>query len=226
MSRGLKFERITPLGPYAGRIVYRNHLTGAYSSIFLRVDAAPPHRILALSPLTDLHEPLPGAPEPAVAPHHLTEREVVARLAAFMNRLFRAEVFSGVVVLARDGVPVFQHAYGEADRAEGVPNGLETEFEMASMGKMFTAVAIAQLVERGKLSYDDSLEKFFLPRFLPSTDASEIKVKHLLSHTSGLPMWWKPQAVTTFQGPPKSVDQLLETIAPLNSLAFKPGTGY
>ena len=51
-------------------------------------------------------------------------------------------------------------AFGEANKDFGVPNALDTKFNLGSMNKMFTAVTIAQLVEQGKLSYDDPLSKF------------------------------------------------------------------
>jgi len=92
-------------------------------------------------------------------------------------------VFSGVVELAKAGVPVFQAAYGQANKESGVANRLDTKFNLGSMNKMFTAVAVAQLAERGQLSYEDPLSKF-LPDFPDSDSAKKIKIKHLLSHTS------------------------------------------
>ena len=66
-----------------------------------------------------------------------------------------------------------------------MPNTLDTKFNLGSMNKMFTAVTIAQLVEQGKLSYDDPLSKF-LPDFPSAEAAKKIRIKHLLTHTSGL----------------------------------------
>ena len=67
-----------------------------------------------------------------------------------MKRLADADVFSGAVLLAKDGVPVYKAVYGTANKDYGVPNKIDTKFNLGSMNKMFTAVAIAQLVEKGK----------------------------------------------------------------------------
>src|SRR5215212_668754 len=95
----------------------------------------------------------PVAPADAVRP----VGEALARAAAEGR-------FSGVALIAKDGRPVFQHAYGVADRERGIANTLETRINLGSMNKMFTAVAIAQLVAQGKLSYQDPLSKY-LPDF-------------------------------------------------------------
>ncbi|HEX6314880.1 MAG TPA: serine hydrolase domain-containing protein, partial [Gemmatimonadaceae bacterium] len=66
-----------------------------------------------------------------------------------------------------------------------IPNTLDTPFLLASLTKPFTGLAIGQLVEQGKLSYDDPVSKF-LPDYPDAESAKRIKIKHLLSHTSGL----------------------------------------
>ncbi|MBD0320780.1 MAG: beta-lactamase family protein, partial [Gemmatimonadetes bacterium] len=76
-------------------------------------------------------------------------------------------------------------AYGEADKEAGRANTLETAFNLASVNKMITAVAVAQLVEAGKLSFDDPLGKF-IPDFPTPRASREIRIKHLLSHTAGM----------------------------------------
>ena len=68
------------------------------------------------------------------------------------------------MLLAKEGKPLYGGAFGEANKDFGVPNTLDTKFNLGSMNKMFTAVTIAQLVEQGKLSYDDPLSKFLPDR--------------------------------------------------------------
>ena len=65
-------------------------------------------------------------------------------------------------------------------------NNLETKFQIGSMNKMFTSVAILQLIEAGKVSLDDPLTKFIDKSILGKGDFSKIKIRHLLSHTSGI----------------------------------------
>ena len=93
----------------------------------------------------------------------------------------------GACVLAiDDGEVVFEHAYGLADVEAKTPCTPETNFRMASVSKQFTATAVMLLVDRGKISLDDTLTKFF-PGF--PAYGNKITVKHLLTHTSGLPAY-------------------------------------
>ena len=84
----------------------------------------------------------------------------VARQRAFLDRLAEAEAFSGTALLARDGRVVFEAARGIADRNHGVPMRLDSKLNLGSMDKMFTAVVIGQLVDEGKLSFQDPVSKF------------------------------------------------------------------
>jgi CubicO group peptidase (beta-lactamase class C family) len=93
----------------------------------------------------------------------------------------------GACVLAIDhGKVVFEHGSGLADVETNTPCTPETNFRMASVSKQFTATAVMLLVDRGKLSVDDPLTKFF-PGFPAYGD--KITVKQLLTHTSGVPAY-------------------------------------
>jgi CubicO group peptidase (beta-lactamase class C family) len=93
---------------------------------------------------------------------------------------------------ARDGKVVASGAKGKADRERGIDNTQDTRFRIGSMNKMFTAVAILQLVERGKLSLDDTIGKI-LPDYPNTNVASQVKVRRLLSHTGGTGDIFGPQ---------------------------------
>jgi CubicO group peptidase (beta-lactamase class C family) len=96
----------------------------------------------------------------------------------------REDQFSGAILLAKSGRVLFQKAYGLADRARGKPNTLDTQFRFGSMGKMFTAVAIMQLVERGKVDLEAPIGRYLTD--YPNQDiATRVTVAHLLSHTGG-----------------------------------------
>lgn len=84
-----------------------------------------------------------------------------------------ADVFSGAVLLAEDGVVVYKGSVGTANKDYSVPNKIDKKFNLGSMNKMFTAGAIAQLVEKGTLSPDDPLFKF-IPNF-PDADSDSAK---------------------------------------------------
>lgn len=101
-----------------------------------------------------------------------------------MDQFVSSRDFSGVVLVARDGRVLFEKAYGLANREHGVPNKLETKFRLASLTKQFTAMAVMILAERDKLSVTDPICRYIenCPKAW-----SAITVRHLLTHTSGIP---------------------------------------
>lgn len=109
-------------------------------------------------------------------------------LTTFLAREEAEDRFSGVVVVEQRGEAVFAGAYGHAHLGLGVRNELDTRFNMASITKMFTAVAVLQLVERGELGLDATVHDL-LPDLGIGMD-DRMTVHHLLSHQSGLGDYW------------------------------------
>ena len=91
--------------------------------------------------------------------------------------------FSGAILVAKDFVPIATRATGFADRARGAPNATITPFNIVSVTKVFTAVAIGQLVDAGKVSLDDPLAKY-LPTY-PKPIGDQITIAMLLGQTAG-----------------------------------------
>jgi CubicO group peptidase (beta-lactamase class C family) len=94
------------------------------------------------------------------------------------------DLFSGTVLVARDGKIIYARGFGEADKEHHIPIVLETQFNISSIQKSFIATLIMQLVQEGKISLIDPLNKYFPD--CPYPTASQIQIKHLLNHTSGL----------------------------------------
>jgi len=113
-----------------------------------------------------------------------TEADALAALDAFAARLTQKDEFSGVIVIRQDGHDLYAKAFGHADADETVPNTFDTRFFVASSGKMFTAVAIHQLIEKGRVGLDDPVGKF-LPDYPNRDIATKVTVRMLLSHTGG-----------------------------------------
>lgn len=226
MTRGLDFFRLNSSVPNSGIALFRNRLTGGWTSIFVAVEPQVPHRIVAIRAADELHDTLPpNWRPPKTPPRERSERQIARELGAFMTRLAEADVFSGAVALAKDGRIVFEAAYGEADKSFGIANQTETLFNLGSMNKMFTAVAIAQLVERDQLSYEDPLAKF-LPEFPDAETAKKIRIEHLLSHTSGMGMWWTARYLETEKTRFRTVDDMLSWAANDENRQFEPGARY
>jgi D-alanyl-D-alanine carboxypeptidase len=114
----------------------------------------------------------------------LSEAAALAALEAKLEQFSAEGRFSGAVQVSRRGKPVFDFVSGEADRERGIANTLDTQFRIGSMNKMFTAVAILQLAEAGKVDLDAPIGTY-LPDY-PNTDlAARVTVRHLLTHTGG-----------------------------------------
>ncbi len=119
-----------------------------------------------------------------LAPPPMSQSELIAALGSKLDSETAADRFSGAVLVARDGQPVFARAYGLADREHNVPNALETRFRMGSMNKMFTAVSILQLAKAGKINLDAPLGTYLTD--YPNKDvAAQVTIAELLDHTGG-----------------------------------------
>lgn len=92
--------------------------------------------------------------------------------------------FCGVVDVRRDGEVLFQSAGGLASPRWGVPNTLDMRFDVASISKLFTSVAVLQLVAAGRLDLDASIHEY--ADLTSTTIAPAVTLRHLLTHTSGI----------------------------------------
>lgn len=109
--------------------------------------------------------------------------QVAARtVAQKLDALFATTDLNGNVLVAENGRIIYEQSFGYADIAARVPNTPDSAFQTASVAKVFTATAVLQLHEKGKLKLDDPLVKY-----LPEFPFATITIRHLLSHTSGLP---------------------------------------
>src|SRR5262245_5489252 len=106
-------------------------------------------------------------------------------LRAYMKTRTEADAFSGAVLVTEQYRPLFSYASGWADREKGYANHLDTRFNVGSIGKSFTAAAIVQLAEQGKLSFTDTIGRH-LPEY-PRPAADRVTIHQLLTHRSGLP---------------------------------------
>lgn len=125
--------------------------------------------------------------------------------------------YHGAILIADGENVLFQNAYGESQSKE--PNTIDTRYDLASMGKLFAATAIMQLMEQDKLSLEQTIGEL-LPDY-PNEEAKKIKVKHLLSHTSGMGDYFSPVFFEN-QEQIKSLDDFLPYFVndPIN---FSPG---
>jgi len=104
---------------------------------------------------------------------------------ARVDSLANAQQFSGVILVAKNGTPLVERAYGMADREAGRANDLETSFNIGSINKLFTQVAIRQLADAGKLNLDATLARAW-PDYPNQDVARKVTIRQILTMRSGI----------------------------------------
>ncbi len=160
---------------------------------------------------------------PACAPTGTdTDAGIVRFLSDRLPGLAAEHDFSGVVLFAHGDTVLFHRAYGLASRRDSTRNQVTTRFNLASASKMFTAVAVARLVEEGRLSYDDPIGRYLGDDWVSPEVGRKVLVRHLLSHTSGLGMYW--DAWDRYASRIRTIDDYRQVVS--DSLAFEPGARF
>jgi D-alanyl-D-alanine carboxypeptidase len=123
------------------------------------------------------------SPPDEFSPKRLSQQAALLALSARAEALHASDRFSGALLISKDNKVIFENMWGMANRETGEPIKPETKFRIGSMNKMFTAVAVLQLVSQGKISLDDAMGKY-LPGY-PNKEMAEATVRQLLNHTAG-----------------------------------------
>jgi CubicO group peptidase (beta-lactamase class C family) len=119
-----------------------------------------------------------------------------SQLTKTLDTSIKAHGFSGVISIRRGDATLYEKAAGYADRSNKIENTLETRFGIASGTKFFTALAIGKLIAAQKLSFSTRLKDCLalpFPRY-----SEEITIRHLLTHTSGIPDYYDEEKITDF----------------------------
>jgi D-alanyl-D-alanine carboxypeptidase len=175
MTGGFDLRKIVSSTPTTLSALVQERLSDTFAQLTMTVK--PPQLLVRL----DL---MPTQRPPEFALPHLSQTELLSELAARLKRETSADRFAGTVLMAKDGKPVFEQADGLANRAHKIPNALDTRFRIGSMNKMFTATAIMQLVEAGKVDLDKAFGSY-LTDYPNKTVASSVTIRQLLTHTGG-----------------------------------------
>jgi CubicO group peptidase (beta-lactamase class C family) len=130
--------------------------------------------------------------------------------------------FRGAVLIAKNGIPVYQRAFGLANIEDSVFNTVNTRFPVASITKSFTATAILILKEKGLLNLDDRITKYIKPGH---SDWNNITIHHLLSHSSGIPDYSEDSLWLTNRSCGTSFHETINLFKN-KKLLFPPGSKY
>lgn len=132
---------------------------------------------------------------------------------------YENNLFNGTALVSENGKVIFRKAYGYADIEANEMLKPESSFYLASVSKQFTTMAVMILKEKGKLSYDDKLSKYF-PEFPDYADG--VTVRHLMNHTSGVPDHY---GLGAYKVDLKNSD-VLELLIKQEQLEFTPGERF
>src|SRR5688572_16300835 len=122
-------------------------------------------------------------PKAAVKPN-MSEAEAVAAIRPYLDALVQRDLFSGTVLLAKNDKTLFLESFGMANKDFGIPNTADTKYNIGSINKIFTQVALMQLRDEGKVDFSKTL-RTYLPDY-PSDVADKITLQQLMQHSSGL----------------------------------------
>jgi CubicO group peptidase (beta-lactamase class C family) len=217
--QSLKFVRVLSSGPAELAIEARGG-SGDPITLDFRFDGTPLERVAGLGVRIGARA---AAPLPSVN-HTLDDTQIGAALNALLTTRTREGKFSGTVLVAHHGSTIFDGAYGSASKSFGIQNSTTTRFNLGSIDKLMTRIAIEQLVEDGRIHYDDKLGTL-LPSY-PNRDAARrVDLQQLVDMTSGIGDFFGSE----FDDSPKDRFRSLQDYVPLfasKPLAFAPGSAH
>jgi D-alanyl-D-alanine carboxypeptidase len=182
---GFDLRKADECSPAKCSAILQERDSDQFARIVVDVDATEPHAIKEVE--------VRAIPRPAdFLITRMTEADALKAFRAYLDRAAAAGRFSGTALVAKNGKPVFTAVYGMADRDKKIPNQLGTQFRIGSMNKMFTATAVLQLVQAGKISLTDPLGKY-LPDYPNKDVATKVTIHHLLTHTGGTGDFFGPE---------------------------------
>jgi CubicO group peptidase (beta-lactamase class C family) len=179
---------------------------------------------LLAGPFPAMRAQAPAAPAPVVParPAALEAAVLEKKIDELLAAHARVNGFSGTVLLASQGRPLFAKGVGYANVEWQIPNTTKTKFRIGSITKQFTSMLVMQLREQGKIKLEDSVCVYVTP----CPDAwKPVTIHHLLTHTSGIPTYTAIAAWRQTNMMPKTIDQMMAIFRDL-PLEWVPGEKY
>lgn len=176
---------------------------------------------ICIATLLLLQTPLLYA-DTAAKPAVLGQAAITQQLDATVSGFYKADEPGASVIVIKDGKPLLRKAYGMASLAGKRVMQADDVFRLGSITKQFTAVSILLLVEEGKISLSDTVQKI-LPDYPDS--GKKITVEHLLTHTSGIPNYTSKPNFRAGSGKDMTVEQMLDSFKN-DALEFEPGSTW
>jgi len=202
-------------------LLVRNQQGETLSMTFL-CEENPPHGMVGIRIMDQPGDPGPEEVKPGEAEARpKTDARLVSVLRSHLDALVKDDAFSGAVLVAKGGKPLFREAYGFASRDARVPNRPDTKFNLGSINKAFTRIAIEQLAAEGKLKTSDTIDRY-VPEY-PSGNGGRITIQQLLDHRGGVPDIFGPAYDAADRTGLREIKDWIPLFAQ-EPLRFDPGT--
>jgi len=209
----LELRKVVQAGE--GRVVVVVRGRDEFVEFTFELESQPPHRLLRVRGEQTEDPDLPPPPK-------VSEPEAVAAIEKAVGEAVAADQFSGTVLVAGGGKPLLLKVWGLANIEHNAPNRTDTKYNLGSINKLFTRLAIGQLVQGGKLSFDDTLGKL-LPDYPNAEARQKVTVRHLLEMSSGIGDFFGER----FEATPKDRFRTNADFLPMfaaDPLTFEPGS--
>lgn len=155
----------------------------------------------------------------------LSESAVIDSVRQLIDEISDKDLFSGSVLIAKGDEVLMKKAVGQASKRFQVMNNDSTRYNLGSMNKMFTALAIMKLVSEQVIALDDTINQFIDDRWLPGPISSQITIRHLISHSSGLGSYFTPEFFNSSRDKLRQLEDY-RFLVQNEKLAFTPGSKY
>ncbi|HMR89012.1 MAG TPA: serine hydrolase [Saprospiraceae bacterium] len=151
-----------------------------------------------------------------------TDKALIAKFDQLLSEKFKSNETGATALISKKGQIIYKKAFGMANLELNVPMQTENVFRIGSISKQFTAIAILQLMEQGKLSLQDDITKF-IPDY--PTHGHKITVEHLLTHTSGIKSYTNMIEFGPISRLDKKPEELIQFFKN-QPMEFAPGTKW
>ncbi|QQL51080.1 serine hydrolase domain-containing protein [Mucilaginibacter ginkgonis] len=212
-SGKLKLMKVKPTSPTETTIVARNESFGCWFEIYWITDANQHYKEHHMRPIRLSSDFLQTG--------LLSQQQVLTEADAYIKGLADQKVFAGNLLIAKDGKILYNKSFGT--NPAGAPNTSAQQFDLASMGKLFTTISVLQLADQHKLSLTDSVGKL-IPQ-LKNKSLRGITVEQLLTHTSGMGDFFEDPAFDPMNGKKFTEADVIPAIEK-DQLHFPPGKEF
>ena len=151
------------------------------------------------------------------------DKKLISNTQAYLKDISGKDEFSGTVLIAKNGKQIWSGAYGVSNRQTKELNKIDTKYNLGSINKIFTVLALGILADEGKLKFDDTIGKH-IPTYPNKAARDTVTIRHLITMSSGIGDIFGPE----FNRTPKSKLRTIDSYLPLfasKPLAFEPGKG-